>query len=411
MIGFYEAADEPNGQTGADTAGSELAEVDVTGNVTYESGANYTTDELEDLVADYTRELRRSPDSAQLYLWRGQAYEELYEWELAEADYTSAIELEPIARHYEARAELNRWRNSEQAKADYDELIALEPRIAEHRTGLAYVYENLGQEEAAVTELTTAIELEPDDLATFNYRARLNLDLGNGAEAIADYNHLIEQETSSVNFGARGRAHEVLGNHDDALADYTEAFRLDAESTYYLQERARLQAKIGNTDEALYDYTVAIDLDEWWPPYQARGELLFELGQVDDALDDFDRAAEIDPIGGAYQRGLTLAELGRNEEALVDLNAVAAEGMSDYEVYNYDYLAYDYQILLEDVLYARATVRAGLGDFDGAAADLRTARELIDQGPRRPAIIDDRFDEWIEQLSQGIDPFADNRDS
>ncbi len=359
----------------------------------------------EEAVARYTEELERRPESAQLHLWRGNAYEELYETDLANDDYTRAIELDPNeVAYYEARAQLNRWRDADSTLADYLVIVDMEPDVSRHRTGLASAYEELGENAAALAQYTTAIDLTPNDLTNYELRARLNLDMGDGPAAIADYTYLIDEDPGASRYGARGWAHSQLDNHRDAIADYTEAYRLDEESTYYLEQRATIHAITGDVEAAIADYTKSIAADSYWAPYNQRGELLWTQGRYDEALADFDEAVSIDAITGRFRRGRALAELGRYEEALRDLDLVVDEGVTDY---GYDYLAYEYQILLEDVLYIRATVHADLGDYQGAIADLELMTEwsnAIGRAPR-PRLVNDDVARWIEDLNQSVNPF------
>ncbi len=361
----------------------------------------------EAAVARYTRLIEREPDSPSYHYWRGQAYAELYEAEAAESDFTTAIRLKPdVAEYYAARGDLNRWADSSGAAEDYLMAIQLDPSEVSYHLALGQVYEVLDEDQAALENYNVAIDRLPRFIEAYELRASLNLRLGNHDAAIEDYTFLVEQEPVAYRYATRARAEAQGGAYDQAIADFSEAHRLDPESNYYLTERAATHLLNRDTEAALADLTTAIDANSSWGPFLQRGEVLWDLGRHEEALTDFDSAAELGDLSGYYRRGQALADLGRSTEAIADFDYLVAEGLGDY---GYDYLAYEYYILLEDVLYQRAVLRADTGDLDGAAEDLEMMVVQAQTAGRiaRPGVVQSQTDRWIADLRSGTNPFAD----
>lgn len=99
-------------------------------------------EEISKAVADYDRAIESAPDSADAYYNRGDAYDEIGEYDRAIADYNRAIQLDPNhARAYYNRGcaygEIGAY---DKAIADYNRAIELNPldSLAYYNRGLAY---------------------------------------------------------------------------------------------------------------------------------------------------------------------------------------------------------------------------------------------------------------------------------
>jgi len=98
--------------------------------------------DIDAAIADLAAAIALNPNYPAIYAQRAEAYEQKGQLELALADRTKVIELEPSAEGYTARAivygGLGQGRNAE---ADYRAALALEPDHEEAKAGL----ESLGE--------------------------------------------------------------------------------------------------------------------------------------------------------------------------------------------------------------------------------------------------------------------------
>ena len=143
---------------------------------------------------------------------------------------------------------------------------------------------------------------------------------------------------------------------------------------YFLREGKLPAARRDyETAERLGNHTAAL--------YTGLGSVYGSLGQADSARVMFDRALELGPGTGRlyYDRGIALAMLGRRDEALRDLDRALALSPG----------------LAITVLGTRGTLRAQMGDYRGAVADLD---RVIAAGSAAPAALHARA---ISRLQTG----------
>ena len=75
----------------------------------------------------------------------------------------------------------------EEAIADYDEAIRLEPDYAEAYNHRGIARRNLERYEEAIADYDEAIRLRPDFISTYYDRARANMKLGDASKARQDF--------------------------------------------------------------------------------------------------------------------------------------------------------------------------------------------------------------------------------
>jgi tetratricopeptide (TPR) repeat protein len=161
-------------------------------------GEAYITAGLYDLaIADYSSLLKTDRDefSRSYSLWRrGEAYLQKDAYSQALSDFDAALAASPTfyAIHL-ARARLNIAMNHpELAVADCTTAITLYPKGAEAymRRGIAYWFRGLAL--PAEEDLTKAISLGDAEILSFYFRAAVRKYEGRGAEALADWQKVIE---------------------------------------------------------------------------------------------------------------------------------------------------------------------------------------------------------------------------
>ena len=194
--------------------------------------------------------------------------------------------------------------------------------------------------------LTRIIGTEPEDGTWRERRAQVLVDLKQFQAAIEDFDaaeSLYDKDYKSLGlFSNRALAREGLSDWSGAVRDYTECINLSRE--------------IGGV-----------------PPYvlNSRGNAFSSLGRYDEALGDYEEAAKTFQVmknlsGAIYARSnaaLTLAELGRDEEAMREMEAVARRAAGSI-----------------DMRAALAAMHWSRGEEDEAERDWNWACEKINSG-------------------------------
>ncbi len=85
-----------------------------------------------------------------------------------------------------------------------------------------------GRLEEAIAEYDEAIRLDPQLTLAYNNRAATYVNLGQYQKAIQDYDKVIRLNPQLVvAYNNRGFAYDELGQHERAIQDYDEAIRLN----------------------------------------------------------------------------------------------------------------------------------------------------------------------------------------
>ena len=89
-----------------------------------------------------------------------------------------------------------------------------------------------------------------------NLRGNAYLAMGRIDEALSDLTRAIEldPDNSSV-IANRGETYRSIGRHDEALSDLTRAIELDPDNSSVIANRGETYRSIGRHDEALSDLT------------------------------------------------------------------------------------------------------------------------------------------------------------
>jgi serine/threonine protein kinase/Flp pilus assembly protein TadD len=166
----------------------------------------------------------------------------------------------------------------------------------------------------------------------------------------------------ACDLAARGRHRNALPIVTRFLAQHPEDF-----GGWFL--KARCHDVLGQFEEARADYSTSAALRPLSPrPLAARGELVFRKGKdLGQSRADLDRALQLDPnfADARLTRSLVFHAMGKYQEALADLNDLAADDLCPTRVF-----------------FARARVRDALKDKAGADAD---RAEGMKREPRDPA--------------------------
>jgi len=87
-----------------------------------------------------------------------------------------------------------------------------------------------GNVDAAISDFTNAIKLNPKSEEAYGFRAAEYGKLGQWDEAISDYTHAIALKESEINYIGRGCAYFMVDKYDKARLDLKSALRFNPDS-------------------------------------------------------------------------------------------------------------------------------------------------------------------------------------
>ncbi len=280
------------------------------------------------------------------------------------------------------------------AIAELSHAIELFPYHAEAHQKRAFAHLMQGDTDAALADITRALELWPAFAEGLCYRGVIRFVRQDSAGAIADFETAgaIDPELRQA---VEGKA-MVLGtggNWPAAIPEYSRAVEKWADANSYVN-RGTAYLKCDRLAEARADFARAVELDASDPrAVFMRGQVRMVDGDLEGARADIEKAIELDPRDPYFCEALAWVHEKRNDaaaaKAAYDLAIARAPDAPKYYV-------------------MRAAVRRELRDFAGALADLDLAlakdpddpRALFDRARMRLGI--DRIDEARADLDRLI---------
>jgi tetratricopeptide (TPR) repeat protein len=263
------------------------------------------------LAADYASEgryrlalplLRKATRQDPKNFWasfiQGICHDRLGQEAEAIACYSSCISLWPeYPWSYFNRGSVLLRRDAEQARADLDQAVRLDPEQAEPYVNRALAFNALGKHAEAVADLTRALELGAGETRLYFLRARIRDKAGDREGAKRDRAEGFKrQPTDERSWIARGVA-RLEKEPQAALADFREALRVNPRSFGALQNIANvLGDEPGRLQEAVDALTKALEYaPDFVPARSGRGVLLARQGKRAEALADAEEALLRDP--------------------------------------------------------------------------------------------------------------------
>jgi formylglycine-generating enzyme required for sulfatase activity/Flp pilus assembly protein TadD len=301
--------------------------------------------------------------SAEEYFTRGlnkstadEAYEE------AIADYDQAIRLNPhyAEAYFRRGVDYANLGDLKRAIEDYDQAIQLNPQYAEAHFEQGVAYQRQDDTRRAIEAFDQVIRIKPRDAEAYIKRGYAYENLGDYKRAIEDYDQVIQlkpQDAEAYTF--RASAYEELGDTKHAIEDYDQAIRINPQEESGYQFRGIAYEKLGDYKRAIEDYDQFIRIrPEVTYAYYQRGGAYEKLGDTKRAIEDYDQAIRIDPkyTRVYYDRGLAYESLGDTKRAIEDYDQAIRLNPQYAEAHEKRNLAYE---KLGDTVLAQA-------DFDRA---------------------------------------------
>ncbi len=216
--------------------------------------------ELEEL----NRELQQDSSHAQPYINRAMLWVQHFDYELAIADYQSALALDDNPEiHISMAAVYLRMLRYDSALEQLQ--LALSRNAQLHNAYLyrAKLYVAIHENEAALQDFESALQLTPDSTEVLEERAGYYERIEDWQSAIADYTEVIARNpTDFYCYVMRADALEHNGAWQEAIADYDEAIRLNPHYSDLYQYRGELKEKIGDEAGAAIDFEKYEELED-----------------------------------------------------------------------------------------------------------------------------------------------------
>jgi tetratricopeptide (TPR) repeat protein len=185
------------------------------------------TGNLDKAVEQLTKALELAPDSVATLLIRSAVYYEKKETDKALADVEQAIKVSPqLAQPYMMRAEiLAATDRLDEAITQLEELVRQVPGNAQLLNRLGSFYLMANRPRKAIETLTVVVEQEPDNFNALRYRGDAHLNIGQHAEAVADFDKALALEDDDESL-LNNFAWVLATSPDDAVRNGKKAVEL-----------------------------------------------------------------------------------------------------------------------------------------------------------------------------------------
>jgi tetratricopeptide (TPR) repeat protein len=206
----------------------------------------------------------------------------------------------------------------DQAIAEYQHIVALQPRSVEDRMVLGQLYTVKHEGKKAEEQFKLAQAIEPESEEVVLNLVRLYAESGDLAQAAKVIEAVpVTDRTSKMEF-ALGAAYDTLKQPKDAIAAYQRAADMEPGDVHTLEGLAQALLSDSQFDEALKLFKEISEADpEDTGALIHIGEILRRQGKYEDALATIRKARQKEPasLEAGYNEGLLLDVLGRYDEA------------------------------------------------------------------------------------------------
>ena len=206
----------------------------------------------------------------------------------------------------------------DQAIAEFEKIIALDPRSVEDRMVLGQLYTVKHQPEKAEEQFKIAQDIEPDSEDVVLNLSRVYAENGDLAHAARVIEAVPAADRTPKMEFALGATYDQLKRTKDAIAAYKRAADMDPDDGRTMGALAQALLNDNQLDEALKEYKLLAAAD----PEDAStivhiSEIQRRQDKYEEALATIRKAVKKDPdsLEAGYNEGLLLDVLGRYEES------------------------------------------------------------------------------------------------
>jgi serine/threonine protein kinase len=208
-------------------------------------------------IGNTSQDLGDRPENATAYLERGKKQSTADKLQEALADFNKSIQLQPtIADSYNERGQVrSRLEDKQGALTDFNEALKINPNLADAYYQRASVHDDLGNTPQAIADLNKSLSLNKNNSLALIHRGNLYLKQSNQLQALQDFNAGIKLDPQ-IAYGYMSRASLFTRTNKkvQAIADYDQAIKLEPEDVYYHYERGILHQELNNKAKAKADF-------------------------------------------------------------------------------------------------------------------------------------------------------------
>jgi tetratricopeptide (TPR) repeat protein len=318
--------------------------------------------DLDGAIEDFSQARNLGHDVALSLYHRGLAYQERQkpdDLQRAIDDFTGATQADPsmVEAWFQCGMLCFRLEREKEAIANFDSVLELQPKHVKAVFYRGRSWRIIGEPGNALEDISTAIELAPENAVYREERATLRTETGDFPGAIVDWESVVkvrqnagvfiqlgllylktgqpekaqESFTSAIDLdprsalarGQRGLLHLAADNIADAKADLDRSLELSPNQPDILHASARCEFQSGDLERAIQRCSELIRIDpESVDAYMLRGEAHVQKRDLDSAILDFTTAIDLNKdLAAAYRfRGQVFFEQGILSRAIADLS-------------------------------------------------------------------------------------------
>ncbi len=267
--------------------------------------AKHNMDDLIGAEADFSTAIEKNPVYTQAYYYRAVTRSRLGNYDDALRDFQEAIDLRPdLPGPYYSRG-VTRLLNQQfkEAIADFDMFIRQENKVADAFICRGLSYLHLKDTVKAYENFNTAIRTNRENPNGYNRRGSLLMSQKRYTEAEADFDKAIScDSTYLISYFNRALVYSDTHRPMLALRDFDKVIELDSTNSLAYFNRAIVRAQIGDYNRALEDYD---HVAQYSPGnvlvYYNRAGVRTQLGDLERAVEDYTQAIELYPdFANAY---------------------------------------------------------------------------------------------------------------
>ncbi|MEZ6139962.1 MAG: tetratricopeptide repeat protein [Zavarzinella sp.] len=221
--------------------------------------------QYSEAIADCNRAISLDEGRGDLFALRGRVHESRGACELADLDFSKAIQLNP-----EGEFQYRVWRGDVRMKKDdvidavddYTQAIAIRPDETYPWMRRATANWLLGQYQQALNDFSTGIEKDPESVKLHNGRGLVYQSMKDYSSALADFQisyRLQPENGSTQEYLAECYWH--LGQHAEAFQAIDRAIEIHGNSAHLFNIRATFHYYMHDYAKAVRDHTAALKCD------------------------------------------------------------------------------------------------------------------------------------------------------
>ena len=321
----------------------------------------------------FNQAIKAKPYLADPYFFRALAKLNLDDYAGAEADCTTAIEINKFKTEaYKLRGFARQILGKDSlAVEDYNVGLTYNPIDRQFLFYKAVALTEMEKYDAADSTFAVLMRQYPRFDDGYTARARLNLEKGDTVAALDDIESALAISKSEINpYLMKAEIAWKRKDWDNAASAMDAAVRLRPELPDLYVNRAFIRYNSDDFFGAMSDYNYALELDPAnTAAYFNRGLLRYEVKDLEKAEEDMTKVISLDPgnVHAYFNRGLIRLEEEKNKEALADFRYIESRYPRFYPIY-----------------YAMGQAERNLGNMREAATMIHKGEDLVEKYVENP---------------------------